>query len=196
MVGFVTVLTLWLIRQHSATPTAPTGGIPAIPITTATGRADPPPWPAPRDVAGAVAAAGLPMLGAEGTVEHLHAHLDVIVNGQPVTVPAEIGIDETAGMISPLHIHDTTGVIHIESPTRAPFSLAQFFTEWQVALSGTQLGGLRGGNDDAAGPRAFVNGHPVAGNPGAIILGRHDVIVLVYGPTPPDFRATFDWGRL
>ena len=77
------------------------------PATTAVGRDTLPPWSAPTDAAAAMRAAGLPMLSREGTVEHIHAHLDVRVNGQPVDVPAMIGIDRRG--ISPVHTHDSTG---------------------------------------------------------------------------------------
>jgi hypothetical protein len=43
--------------------------------------------PAPRAARSAVAQ------GAEGNVEHIRAHLDVLVNGKAVAVPADIGID-------------------------------------------------------------------------------------------------------
>jgi hypothetical protein len=119
------------------------------------------------------------MLGEEGTLLHEHTHLDVIVNGQPVTVPADIGIDESARKISPLHTHDTTGIIHVESPTQARFSLGQVFTEWQVSLTHTNIGGLRA--DDTHVLRAYINGTPYTGDPAAIILRAHDEIALVYG---------------
>ncbi|MEO3746538.1 hypothetical protein [Plantactinospora sp. B5E13] len=161
---------------------------PAIPTTapsTAQGRTDQPPWSLPADPTARVQAAGLPMLGTEGTVEHIHAHLDVIVDGKPVTVPAEIGIDEAGGGISPLHTHDTTGVLHVESPVKADFSLGQFFTEWQVALSQNQLGGLTAA--DGKTLRAYVNGKPYTGDPAGIVLHAHDEIALVYGT--PDQQA-------
>src|SRR5947209_8228892 len=50
-------------------------------------------WPAPADATAQAKAAGLPMLGQEGQVLHIHSHLDVFVDGKQVTVPAEIGID-------------------------------------------------------------------------------------------------------
>jgi hypothetical protein len=156
-----------------------TAAIPATPAATATGRNSAPPWAVPADASAAVQAAGLPMLGAEGTALHIHAHLDVIVNGQPVTVPAEVGIDDAAQKISPLHTHDTTGVIHIESPTQAQFSLGQFFTEWQVSLSGDHVGDLT--TDATHQLRAYVNGKPVDGDPAAIVLHAHDEIAVVYG---------------
>src|SRR6516162_4193467 len=92
------------------------------PATTAVGRDTLPPWSAPTDAAAAMRAAGLPMLSREGTVEHIHAHLDVRVNGQPVDVPAMIGIDRQG--ISPVHTHDSTGVIH----TRLDRSLEHHMT--------------------------------------------------------------------
>lgn len=196
VVGFVVVLAVWVTQHNTGRPTATSSNaIPASPITSAVGRTSQPPWSAPSDVPAAVGQAGLPLLGAEGAVEHIHAHLDLIVNGQPVTVPADIGIDQDGGRISPLHTHDTSGVIHVESPTRAQFSLAQFFAEWQVALTATHLGGLRAG-DGSGQLHAFVNGRPVAGNPGAITLAGHDEIALVYGPVPPRIPSTYNWGEL
>src|SRR5690348_2649465 len=65
-------------------------------------------WPAPSDATAQAKAAGLPMLGQEGQVLHIHSHLDVFVDGKPVTVPAEIGIDLARQQISPLHTHDTS----------------------------------------------------------------------------------------
>jgi hypothetical protein len=153
------------------------------PATVAIGANSMPPWPAPADATAAVKAAGLPMLGAEGQVEHIHAHLDVIVDGRTVSVPANIGIDRERGSISPLHTHDDTGVIHIESPVKRQFSLGEFFSEWQVSLSPDNVGGLRASDGKAL--RIFVNGKPQPGNPAAITYGAHDEIAVVYGIPQP-----------
>jgi hypothetical protein len=167
--------------QHT-TPTA-SASLSDPPATVAVGADTPPPWPAPADAAAAVAAAGLPMLGSEGNVEHIHSHLDVLVDGQPVVVPADIGIAPKHGTISPLHTHDGTGVIHIESPVKRQFSLGEFFSEWQVSLSPDNIGGLRA--DDGKVVRVFVNGKPQTGSPAAIMLGAHDEIAVVYGTPRP-----------
>ncbi len=155
--------------------------IPATPATTAAaGRDTAPPWPAPSDPSARVAAAGLPMLGAEGTALHIHAHLDVIVDGKPVTVPAELGIDEAAQKISPLHTHDETGVVHIESPDKkATFTLGQVMTEWNVTLNSGQIGGLKAGGGKTL--QAYVNGKLQTGDPASLVLHAHDEIALVYG---------------
>ena len=146
---------------------------------TAAGRDSAPPWSVPSDTQAAVKKAGLPMLATEGTVLHIHIHLDVLANGQAVSVPADIGIDEQAQQISPLHTHDTTGIVHIESPTKRTFTLGQFFTEWQVSLGADHIGGLKAGGDKQF--HAYVNGSERAGSPADIVLHAHDEIALVYG---------------
>ncbi|SEP53340.1 hypothetical protein [Amycolatopsis saalfeldensis] len=153
------------------------------PATTAVGRNAPPPWPAPADAAAAVRTAGLPMLTAEGNVEHIHAHLDVRVDGQPVEVPPYLGIDQTRGSISPLHTHDTTGVIHIESPVKREFTLGELFSEWDVSLSADNIGALHA--TDGKTLRVYVNGTLRGGNPAAITFNAHDEIVLIYGAPQP-----------
>jgi hypothetical protein len=163
----------------AATKTDSVKNIPTAALTQVKGAATSPPWAAPADVATRVETAGLPMLGAEGQVEHIHAHLDVIVNGKAVTVPALIGIDEAGQQISPLHTHDTSGVIHIESPKQADFTLGQVMTEWNVALTKDSIGGLKAGNGNEL--HVYVNGTEQSGNPGAIKLAAHREIAVVYG---------------
>lgn len=153
------------------------------PATTAVGQDTPPPWPAPADAAARVRAAGLPMLSSEGAVEHIHAHLDIRVDGQAVEVPAYLGIDRTRGTISPLHIHDTTGVIHIESPVQRQFTLGELFSEWNVSLSADNIGALRATADKPL--RVYVNGTQRSGNPAAITFAANDELALVYGAPQP-----------
>ncbi|WP_204299965.1 hypothetical protein [Actinoplanes campanulatus] len=154
-------------------------GISGLPRTTSQGPTSIPPWDAPTDTAAAGRAAGLPMLGEEGAVAHFHAHLDVIVDGQPVTVPPGIGVDNTDHKISPLHTHENDAVIHVESPVKATFTPGQFLTEWQVSAGAGHLGGLQAGGNKLF--RAYVNGKPADGYPSAIVLAEHQQIALVYG---------------
>ncbi len=189
-------ITIALVRDSDepTTSRAPDrAGIPSTPVKTASGRTTEPPWDAPSDPSARVEAAGLPMLGEEGNVEHIHAHLDVLVNGKPVSVPADIGIDQQAQQISPLHTHETNGVIHIESPVKAGFSLGQFMTEWNVALTKDSIGGLK--TADGNEFRAYVNGKEYPGNPAAIEFRQHDQIALVYGPKDQkvEVPSSYDW---
>jgi hypothetical protein len=163
------------------------------PATTAVGADGLPPWPAPSDATAAARNAGLPMLSSEGAVEHIHVHLDALVDGQAVSVPANIGIDATRDAISPLHTHDDSGVIHIESPVKRQFSLGEFFSEWGVSLSADNIGGLRATGGKTV--RVYVDGQPRTGNPAAIMFNQHDEIALVYG-TPKageTVPATYDF---
>jgi len=154
----------------------------STPSTTPAGaaRTTPPPWdaPAPVLVPALVQAAGLPVLGAEMLGVHFHAHLDVIVNGRPVVVPMNIGIG--ASGLSPLHTHDPTGIVHIESGGAAQFTLGQFFTEWNVRLISSCLGGLCA--DSSHQLTVFTDGKPDIGDPQAITLGAHQEIAIEYGP--------------
>jgi hypothetical protein len=149
------------------------------PATLAKGLDSAPPWPAPADARTAVAAAGLPMLGSEGSVEHIHSHLDVLVDGKPVPVPANLGVDTRRGTMSPLHTHDGSGVIHVEAPVKRQFSLGEVFSEWQVSLSADNIGALRA--TDGKVVRVFVDGALQTGNPAAVMLGPRSEIAVVYG---------------
>jgi hypothetical protein len=197
VLGIIAGITIALVSNSDGGPsgsrTAPEAVIPTAPMTTASGRTTDPPWSAPADPAARVKAAGLPMLGEESNVEHIHAHLDVIVNGKPVPVPADIGIDEQAQQISPLHTHEANGVIHIESPVKVAFSLGQFMTEWDVALTQDSIGGLKA--DTGNRFRTYVNGKPYTGNPAAIEFTAHDEIAIVYGPAGQKVNVpgSYDW---
>src|SRR5277367_4906027 len=64
------------------------------------------------------------------------------------------------------------------SQTKGPDSLGEFFSEWQVSLSEDNIGALRAGGGKVV--RVFVNGTQRNGNPGAIMLGAHDEIAVLY----------------
>jgi hypothetical protein len=143
-----------------------------------------PPWPAPSDPIARTVAAGLKPERKEFFAVHSHAHLDVFVNGEPVEVPAGIGIDitdpgvqrfEDAGgigyggielcdnpCISPLHTHDTTGVLHTEAPENETNTLGEFFVEWGVRLDERCVGGFC---EPEAPIAVYVDGEPYDGGP-------------------------------
>jgi len=144
----------------------------------------PPPWPIPADAKPYITAAGLPILGAEQLAVHYHAHLDIVADGAKVTVPAGIGFVIKNGRetgITVIHTHDPSGVIHIESATDVPYTLGQLFTEWGVALSATQLGGLHA--DSTHVFAVYVNGRRFTGDPATLQLKKHLEIALWYGPS-------------
>ena len=129
-----------------------------------------------RDRLGAL---GLPALPVEGKLLHTHEHLDLYLNGKHVAVPANVGIGSNPRFYSPLHTHDRSGILHVESTTNTTYTLGQFFGVWNVRLSSTCIGAFcaRGGRT----LEAFVDGKRVAGNPAEIPLRRHEEIVIAYG---------------
>jgi hypothetical protein len=139
-----------------------------------------PPWPAPTDVAARAEAAALP-LGPMGTAEHYHAHLDVLVDGQSVPVPANIGVDPS-GQMSALHTHTPDGIVHIEAERKGQtFTLGQLFTEWNVALGPDRVGGLTTGGADGKTLAVHVNGTKATGDPAMVRFAPWQEIALVYG---------------
>ncbi len=151
----------------------------------------PPPWPAPvSDELARIVAAGLPALRNEELAYHVHAHLDVFVNGAAITVPANIGIDNVARVISPLHTHDSTGIIHVESAQPKTFTLGQFFTEWGVRLNATCVAVFCSPETPI---KAYVNGATYSGDLAQIEIKGRAEIALVVGSAPSSVPSKYDF---
>ncbi|MWJ38201.1 hypothetical protein [Clavibacter michiganensis] len=161
---------------------------------TASGVTAPPPWPAPADAAARAKAAGLEVAGMEGAALHTHQHLSVSVDGKPVAVPANIGVDMQRGGMSALHTHDTSGIVHVESAKVQPFTLGQLFTEWNVALRDGQVGGYVDGKNGRH-VAVFVNGTRTSTPlPDLELQDQQDIaIVITRGVATPIAPAPFDW---
>jgi hypothetical protein len=122
--------------------------------------------------------ANLEALAAEGTVMHIHQHLDIVINGQPIVIPADIGVG--ASFISPMHSHDTTGILHVESPVKKDFTLGQFFTEWGIKFDDSCIATFCA---DASHKLVVgANGQPIT-NAKDYVLKAHDEIEVWYGPS-------------
>ena len=154
----------------------------------------PPPW---RANAGKLQqrlrAIGLDPLLEEGQVTHIHQHLDIYVDGAKVPVPADIGVGPRLAYIAEVHTHEG-GVIHVESPKQAFFSLGQFFAIWGLPLSSTCIGSLCEKGEEQL--RAWVNGKPVTADPTRIVLAEHQKIVLAFGTEaqiPDPVPASYDF---
>ncbi len=159
-----------------------------------------PEWPAPPNPMELTRKAGLTPERAEFLQYHVHAHLDVFFNGDPVVVPAGLGIDtnnpavqaDSNGVgllrvcdrpcISPLHTHATDGVLHTETKTVQPNQLGQFFVEWDVRLDPDCVGDYCKPKTDIA---IYVDGERFTGDPRDIELSDRREIAVVIG-TPPD----------
>lgn len=136
-----------------------------------------PPWAAPTDSVPARVAAARLDLGPMGVAEHYHPRLTLRINGEPVPVAPNIGVDSSTGAMSAVHTHEADGTIHIEADAVGErFTLGQLFTQWGVKLSETQIGGVRA----AAGKTVIVmsDGKRIPGDPAALPLAPDQEIVL------------------
>jgi len=199
----------------SATP-QPTES--SVPATTSSSSAPPPVltpkqlWDAPPNAMALARKAGLVPETIEYLRYHVHAHLDVFVDGRPIVVTSGIGIniddprvhafpnaDGSTGYggivkpceqvcISPLHTHDQTGVLHTESKTPTPNRLGQFFVEWGVRLTDSCVGNPC----EPTTPIAFyINGNPYELDPRTIELTDLAEIAIVIGTPPENIPSVF-----
>ncbi len=166
-------------------PTPAAGGTSAPSLIPAGTEAAQGSWALAADQTAAADRAGLPMFANEVTTVHYHAHLDLLIRGEPVLVPAFVGIDRRTTTISPLHTHDTTGTVHIESPQDVGYTLGQFFTEWGQRLSDEQIGPVSLADGEQL--RVYRNGKLVTGDPAAIVFVAHAEYFIWVGPagSPP-----------
>lgn len=141
-----------------------------------------PPWsPDNVNLRTRLVADGLQVLTAEGQVQHTHQHLELFVDGQRVAIPPDIGIDRVNLILSPIHTHDASGIIHVESPIVREFTLGEFFDVWGVRFDGHCVGGVCDGSGRVLS--VYRNGQPVTGDPRSIVLDAHEEIVVAIGTT-------------
>jgi hypothetical protein len=199
VISVVVLLALVWLASTRQTPIESTLTASTTPMTIAdpstlpglqTGNA---PWIAEvQNLSARLAANQLPELTMEGQVMHIHQHLDLFINGAPVAVPSEIGVNEKAGWLSQIHVHDTRGVIHVESPYKAIFTLGQFFDVWGVRFTSNAIGGYVADTERML--RVYVNGQLYEGDPRMLELAAHQQITVVYGTdtqTPTNIPAIY-----
>jgi len=88
-------------------------------------------------------------------IMHIHPQLSILVNGTSFSVPAQIGIDPSLwkdhsldrfGMqstpemnmsaMAPLHTHDDSGIVHVESTVNRNYTLGEFLDIWGLNFDG------------------------------------------------------------
>ena len=126
-------------------------------------------------VSGAFSSAGPPTVPSapqnEEIIMHIHPTIKIIIEGKSVTIPQNIGINaalykshdlDAYGMknqrMSPLHTHDSSGVIHVESTQVRTFTLGEFFDVWGVTFTDSCI--MDKCNDDIKTVKMFVDGQP------------------------------------
>jgi hypothetical protein len=91
-------------------------------------------------------------------IMHIHPHLSVLVSDMSIDVPGQIGIDPSLwknhsldeyGMqsmpemnmsaMAPLHTHDDSGIVHVESTINRDYTLGEFLSIWGMNLDGKSV---------------------------------------------------------
>ena len=140
--------------------------------------------------AAALSIDGIQCNAVEQLVFHNHAHLDIFINGQPYTVPSQVGI-VPGKCIYWLHTHDDSGIIHIESPVTRNFTLGHFFDIWNKKFSNMQI------FDNTVNAKnamiVYVNGNKINGNASYrnINLNEHDEVAIIYGKPPINIPSKY-----
>jgi hypothetical protein len=137
--------------------------------------------------------AGIPCQSSEQLTYHVHAHLSIYINGQPVQVPQYIGIASDGSCFYWLHTHDTSGIIHIEAPSQQTFTLGTFFQLWSERFPQLQYPIQL---DQTAGWQAYVDGKSYTGDFHSIPLRPHALITLAYNSPGIKPDTTYAWQGL
>lgn len=123
----------------------------------------------------------------EFNTHHIHAHLDVFIDGKPQQVPARIGIMSTPSCLYWLHTHATDGIIHVEAPAAETFTLGQFLDIWnQTHHDSSVFDSL------ASKPvSAYVNGTKVSEDYRDVQLQSRHEVAIVIGNAPSDIPSKY-----
>jgi hypothetical protein len=127
-------------------------------------------------------------------VYHVHAHLTLYINGSNLPLPANMGLATDGSCAYWMHTHDTTGVIHIESPSQRIFTLGNFFDEWAKVFPA--LGYPPELDLSASNWVAYVNGKLYKGDFHTIPMDAHALITLAYNTPNVKPDTTYYWGGL
>jgi len=117
---------------------------------------------------------------------HIHPNLTIYRGTKNMTVPSQIGINASkwnnhtldqwslnGPTFSPLHTHDNTGKIHVESTVTRDYTLGEFFSVWGEPVGPTQVTNMKadtghrlsmtvdGKNSTAWGNLVFVDGQQI-----------------------------------
>jgi hypothetical protein len=112
-------------------------------------------------------------------VAHFHPQLQILINGEQQVVPQGVGLflDSQGNLLGglPIHTHDDTGILHVESTEARTFVLNDFFQEWGQPWTSTQFMGYA---ISPAHPLTMtVNGVPSTAF-GSLVLAQGQFIVI------------------
>jgi len=139
----------------------------------------------------------------EIVAHHYHAHITLYINGAAMLIPADIGIaGVTPKDLYPqpicfywLHTHDTSGLLHIESPTSQRFTLGDFLDIWSQKFPHASAGGFPAAFSQT-GWSIYMGGvlQPPALRLQDIVLQPHLLLTLAYHSPGVRPVTQYNWG--
>ncbi|MDE1830401.1 MAG: hypothetical protein KGI25_08770, partial [Thaumarchaeota archaeon] len=111
-----------------------------------------------------------------------YAHLDIFVDGKTQQVPAGIGVVNNTCRYW-MYTQDMTGIIHINSPENAQFTISQFFDIWK-ATSNLPPTGI---------PIIYLNGQKTSSSMNDTEINPHDEIAIIYGSKPAIIPSSYQF---
>jgi hypothetical protein len=143
-----------------------------------------PPWDAPRDAISYITAAGFDPQPLN-LVDNQHVvQVRISIDGQPVEIPAYVGIDRLRAVQAVVHTHDTTGAVWLEGRNTAAVTLGQLFTVWGVRFGDGCIGGVCGRL------AVTVDGSPISSDPRGIRLASATAIEIKATSSAPAWTST------
>lgn len=120
--------------------------------------------------------------GMTGPSFHIHAHLAIYDKGKPETISSDYGHYYNKDCLFWLHSHDTTGIIHMESPHAIRPTLATWYKIARLTLGSAKDTVPRITPLPGEQERVWVNQKPYHGDPMQIKLSKHENITIEFGP--------------
>jgi len=115
----------------------------------------------------------------QSLVAHDHVGISISVNGESVSIPNGVGLNDRGCTMRPLHTHDSNGYIHIELKELAEVPLEAFFDTWGKHLDSTGFDEYR--IDDTHEFLRYVNSEPSTDFQ-EYILKNGDQIEFIFQP--------------
>lgn len=104
---------------------------------------------------------------------HIHPELAIVINGENLPIPANLGIKPDC--MTSIHTHDEPGVIHVEAPIQKDFTLGDFFAVWGKEFSKNQI--LDYKVNDMASLTVTVNGEMVETYENTILRDKDKIVI-------------------
>lgn len=111
---------------------------------------------------------------------HIHPVLKIVIDGTEETLPVNIGIEN--GCMHPLHTHDSTGIVHVESPVKRDFTLGDFFAVWGKEFTRDQI--LDRKADDTHTITMTVNGQAADSYENTVLKDKDEIVISYTTKTP------------